>query len=320
MIYLIITPVFFLVMLSYFKIADRYNIIDHPNERSSHSEITIRGGGVIFLFAALLVLILHMEYWLPMLGVFIIGIISFLDDKHTISRRIRIFFHLVAVTILFLTLKVFAFLPYYYCLALYILVIGIINAYNFMDGINGITGAYSLVIFSGLQYINLQQRPFIHPDMIWLPIVACVIFLVFNFRKKAKCFAGDVGSVSIAFWIALLLLDVIIATHQWSYILFLAVYGVDSVFTIIHRLMLKQNIFKAHRLHFYQILVNEYKMPHLVVSGIYAIIQLAIIVVLLSFKQMPFTNLFVIIIIPLSIAYVGIKPKLIRRYKAQGEY
>jgi UDP-N-acetylmuramyl pentapeptide phosphotransferase/UDP-N-acetylglucosamine-1-phosphate transferase len=320
MIYLIIFPVFFLVMLLYFKIADRYNIIDHPNERSSHSAVTIRGGGVIFLFAALLVLILHIEYWLPILGIFIIGIISFLDDAHTLSNRIRMFFHLVAVTILFLTLKVFAFLPYYYCFVLYILVIGIINAYNFMDGINGITGAYSLVIFSGLQYINLQQRPFIHPDMIWLPIVACIVFLVFNFRKKATCFAGDVGSVSIAFWIAFLLLDVIIATHQWSYILFLAVYGVDSVFTIIHRLLLKQNIFKAHRLHFYQILVNEYKIPHLVVSGIYAFIQLAIIVVLLYFKQAPFTSLFVIILMPLSIAYVGIKPKLIRKYKAQAGY
>ncbi|WP_255563594.1 MraY family glycosyltransferase [Mucilaginibacter rivuli] len=300
-------------MLLYFKIADRYNIIDKPNERSSHSAITIRGGGVIFLFAALLSVILHAEYWLPVLGAFIIGSISFLDDAHTLSGKIRILFHLAAVTLLFLFLKIFSFWPFYYCVMLYILVIGIINAYNFMDGINGITGTYSLVIFLGLQYINLYQQQFINPDLIWLPIVATVVFLFFNFRKRAKCFAGDVGSVSIAFWIAFLLLSIFITTHKWSYILFLAVYGVDSIFTIIHRIILKQNIFKAHRLHFYQLLANEHKIPHLVVSAMYAIIQLAIIAVVIYFDQLPFFTLFIITILPLAVAYLWLKPRLMKK-------
>jgi UDP-N-acetylmuramyl pentapeptide phosphotransferase/UDP-N-acetylglucosamine-1-phosphate transferase len=225
MLYLILLPVFFAVMLLYFRIADHYNIIDHPNERSSHSRITIRGGGIIFLFAILLVLFIHPVYWLPVAGAIIIGVISFLDDRLTLSSRIRLIFHLLAVTLLFYFLEVFTLWPPIIVLVLYILVIGIINAYNFMDGINGITGLYSLVILGGLQFVNIYQVNFIEPDLVWLPALACLVFLYFNFRTKAKCFAGDVGSVTIAFWIIFLLFKLIFVSADWSYILFLAVYG-----------------------------------------------------------------------------------------------
>ena len=313
MIYLILVPLFFLVMVLYIRIADHYNIIDHPNERSSHSKITIRGGGIIFIFAAFAAVIMHTEYWLPVLGIFIVGTISFLDVLITLSGKIRIFFQLVSVTLLFICLKIFTYLPFYDCIMLYILFIGIINAYNFMVGINGITGTYSIVIFGALQYINLHEVAFIEPDMIWLPIVASGVFLFYNFRTRAKCFAGDVGSVSIAFWVTLLLLDLIIATHNWGYILFLAVYGVDSIFTIVHRIILKQNIFKAHRLHFYQILANERKIPHLVVSTAYAAVQLLIIIVVIRYKDLPFFILFLLIVIPLAATYLIFKTRLMSR-------
>src|SRR5690606_249734 len=172
----------------------------------------------------------------------------------------------------------FGVLAWWAILALYILVIGIINAYNFMDGINGITGLYSLIVLGSLQYINLNQHPFIQEDLIWFPMLACLVFLFYNFRKKAKVFAGDVGSICIAFWIVFLLGDLIIVSGNPIYILFLAVYGVDTILTIIHRLFLKQNIFEAHRLHFYQILANEQKVSHLLVSSIYGAVQLLIIV------------------------------------------
>jgi UDP-N-acetylmuramyl pentapeptide phosphotransferase/UDP-N-acetylglucosamine-1-phosphate transferase len=264
MLYLILVPLFFIVMILYFRIADHYNIIDHPNDRSSHTEVTIRGGGVIFLFAALTGLVIHAEFWMPILGLFIIGIISFIDDRITLSGKIRILFHLGAVTLLFLFLGTFGAFSWWISAGLYIIVIGIINAYNFMDGINGITGLYSLVVLGGIQYVNYYVIKFIEPDMIWLPMLAAVVFLFFNFRKRAKCFAGDVGSVTIAFWIIFLLLKLIIISGNYLYILFLGVYGVDTVLTIIHRLGLKQNIFDAHRLHFYQILANEQKWPHFI--------------------------------------------------------
>jgi UDP-N-acetylmuramyl pentapeptide phosphotransferase/UDP-N-acetylglucosamine-1-phosphate transferase len=310
MLYLILLPFFFLAMLIYFKMAHHYNIIDRPNERSSHSEITIRGGGIVFLFAGLIELFFHPGFWIMITGLFIIGTISFIDDRITLSGKVRILFHLAAVTLLFMSLDLFQIFQWWACLLLYILVIGIINAYNFMDGINGITGAYSVVVFGGLQYVNYETVNFIHPDLIWMPILASIVFLFFNFRKKAKCFAGDVGSVTIAFWIIFLLLKLILRTENYFYIMFLVVYGVDAVLTIIHRLMLKQNIFDAHRLHLYQILANEYKLPQLFVSFVFAFLQLLIIAAIVFVPLNSFYEA-LIIIFPLVIIYIIIKSRIV---------
>jgi UDP-N-acetylmuramyl pentapeptide phosphotransferase/UDP-N-acetylglucosamine-1-phosphate transferase len=313
MTYLILTIVFFAVILIYFRIADHYNIIDHPNERSSHSEITIRGGGIVFLFASVAAMILYPQYWLPLSAIFVIGSISFLDDRITLSNKIRLLFHLIAVTMLFLFLNVFSTFPLYITFILYIFVIGTVNAYNFMDGINGITGLYSSVILLGLQYVNLYKTKFIDADLIWIPITACCVFLFFNFRKKAKCFAGDVGSVTIAFWIVMLLFKLIFLTNDWEYVLFLVVYGIDSSLTIMHRLILKQNIFKAHRLHFYQLLANEHKISHLIVSGGYAIIQSIIILLIIFNRSLSISVMFGLTIIPLAVIYITVKPHLMEK-------
>jgi len=309
MIYLILLPIFYLLMLLYFKLADHYNIIDRPNGRSSHREVTIRGGGIIYLIAALAAVVMQPEYWLPILAMFIIGGVSFADDRLTLSRRIRITFQLIATSLLFQYFDIFSSYPIWVIVLLYILVIGIINAYNFMDGINGITGTYSLVILAGLQYVNFQKINFIHPDLIWLPILASLVFLFFNFRSKARCFAGDVGSVTIAFWIIMLLMQLIISSGHMAYILFLAVYGVDAVLTIIHRLFLRQNILEAHRLHFYQILANDQQWSHLLISLLYTSLQL-LIIALVVFYPDHFTLLFIITTLPLVMVYVWAKPIL----------
>lgn len=311
-IYLATAILLFVAELIYFRIADHYNIIDHPNERSSHSAITIRGGGVIFLVAALFVALLHPQYWLPVAGLMVIGIISLLDDMHTLSSRIRLVFHMAAVTLVFYFLNLFGQQSWFALFLIYVMVIGVINMYNFMDGINGITGAYSLVILGGLQYVNIRQIRFIDPDMIWLPLIACLVFLFFNFRKRARCFAGDVGSVTIALWIIMLQLRLITQTHNWVYILFLVVYGVDSVLTITHRAILKQNIFKAHRMHFYQVLANEHQVSHLLVSSGYALVQLVIIGAIIVFRQWSPLVFFLVTIPPLVFAYVTLKPWLVR--------
>ncbi|MDO3625956.1 glycosyltransferase family 4 protein [Mucilaginibacter sp. BT774] len=311
MIYGIIAVFFFAGMLLYFPIAEHYNIIDHPNERSSHSAVTIRGGGVIFLFAALTAVIMHPAYWLPVLALFIVGIISFIDDRITLSSKIRLLVHLIATTLFFVYLGVFS-RPIYESLFLYFVVIGIINAYNFMDGINGITGCYSLVVLAGLQYVNLKLS-FIEKDMIWLPMIACGVFLYFNFRKKARCFAGDVGSITIAFWIVMLLIKLILVTNNWSYILVLSVYGTDSVLTIIHRIWLKQNVFKPHRLHLYQIMANERKMSHLWVSFGYMLLQGGIIFFVVNNKVFTVIGLFAVILIPLILIYIILKVVLMKK-------
>ena len=277
MFYLIIFAILFIAELLYFRIADKFNIIDKPNERSSHNYITIRGGGVIYWVAALLYLLYNFstEGLLFFAGISMIAGVSFWDDVQNLSQRVRLLFHLLAMSCSFYLAGVYGSFPWWAIIIGYIVFIGIVNAYNFMDGINGITGLYSLAVLGSLQYVNLTYGSFVNADLIWFPMIASVVFLFFNFRGRAKCFAGDVGSVAIAFWIVTLLLMLIMKTNNLIWLGFLMVYGVDAVMTILHRIYLKQNILEAHRLHFYQILANERKMPHRLVSMIYFVMQLA---------------------------------------------
>ena len=276
MFYLIIFAILFIAELLYFRIADNFNIIDKPNERSSHNYITIRGGGVIYWVAALLYLVYNFstEGLLFFAGISLIAGVSFWDDVQNLGQRVRLLFHLLAMSCAFYLAGVFGGFPWWAIVIGYIVFIGIVNAYNFMDGINGITGLYSLAVLGSLQYVNLRLGSFVNADLIWFPMIASVVFLFFNFRGRAKCFAGDVGSVAIAFWIVTLLLLLIIKTSNLIWLGFLIVYGVDAVMTILHRIYLKQNIMEAHRLHFYQILANESKMPHRLVSLIYFVLQI----------------------------------------------
>jgi UDP-N-acetylmuramyl pentapeptide phosphotransferase/UDP-N-acetylglucosamine-1-phosphate transferase len=294
-----------IIMLFYFKVANQFNIIDKPNERSSHTEITLRGGGIIFWFSALLYFIQHIEdNYFFFTGITLVSLVSFWDDIQSLSNKIRISIHFLAITLIFYNLNVFNLMPVYGVVIAYVLAIGLINAYNFMDGINGITGLYTLVVMGTLLYVNTEIQLFIDAAFIKYAMIASLVFLFFNYRKRAKCFAGDIGSIAIAFWVIYLILKLVLVTSSLIWLLFLAVYGVDAIFTILHRLYLKQNIFEAHRLHFYQILSNEYKIQHRLVALYYAIAQTVVsILVIFLYQKVQDTLLFVIIIVPLLLIY-----------------
>ncbi|MDD2591118.1 MAG: UDP-GlcNAc--UDP-phosphate GlcNAc-1-phosphate transferase, partial [Fermentimonas sp.] len=215
MFYLIIFAILFIAELLYFRVADKFNIIDKPNERSSHNYITIRGGGVIYWVAALLYLVFNFSTTglLFFTGITLIAGVSFWDDVSGLGQKIRLLFHLLAMSCAFYLAGVFGGFPWWAIIIGYIVFIGIVNAYNFMDGINGITGLYTIAVLLPLMYVNHKVEPFIDMDLLIYPLIASVVFLFFNFRKRAKCFAGDVGSVSIAFWIVTLLLLLIIRTN-----------------------------------------------------------------------------------------------------------
>lgn len=265
--------ILFATEVLYFKIANHYNIIDKPNHRSSHTIITIRGGGIIFPIALLLYAVFTgFNYPYFITGLLLISLISFLDDIKELSSKVRVFFHIVAVALLFVQVGLFT-LPFYWILLALIFVIGTINAINFMDGINGITGGYSLITLGTLYWINSSIVSYTHPEYLLTTIISILVFNFFNFRKKAKCFAGDVGSVSLAFIVAFFLLQLITKTQNITYILLLLVYGLDTITTIIFRLIRKENIFKAHRSHLYQYLANEKHLSHLTVSVIYMLSQ-----------------------------------------------
>ena len=268
MYYLIILVLLFLAELFYFRIADKCNIIDKPNERSSHTRITLRGGGIIFYFGVLAYFLTsHFEYPWFMLALTLITFISFVDDIRSTSQVLRLVFHFSAMALMFYQWGLFS-LPWWTLFVALIVCTGIINAYNFMDGINGITGGYSLVVLVALAYINEAVVPFVEQGFILTVLCSVVVFNFFNFRKRAKCFAGDVGSVCIAFVLLFFIGKLVIRTEDFSWIILLAVYGVDSVLTIIHRLMLHENIGLPHRKHLYQIMANELKIPHVLVQAL----------------------------------------------------
>jgi len=276
--YIFIFLLLFVAELAYFRVANHFNIIDKPNQRSSHTRITLRGGGVVFYIGALLYFVLQgFQYPWFFGGLTMLSFISFADDVRPQSSKLRLLIHFTAMGLMFYQWGLFE-LPWYFSVCALVVSTGILNAYNFMDGINGITGGYSLVVASALLYINIYRVQFIDNELIYCVILSLLVFNYFNFRTKARCFAGDVGSISIAFILLFLLGKLIIATNDISYIVLLGVYGVDTVLTIIRRLQLKENIFEAHRKHVYQLLANEIKLPHVWVSTIYASLQALIIV------------------------------------------
>lgn len=309
MYYIIILVLLFVAELFYFRVADKFNIIDKLNERSSHSRITLRGGGIIFYFGALAYFLSnHWEYPWFMLALTLITFISFVDDIRSTSQGLRLVFHFTAMALMFYQWGLFS-LSWWWIIIALIICTGIINAYNFMDGINGITGGYSLVILGALAYINSEITTFVEPALINTVLCSVLVFCFFNFRKKAKCFAGDVGSVSIAFILLFLIGKLIIKTEDFSWIILLSVYGVDSVLTIIHRLMLHENIGLPHRKHMYQLMANELKIPHVGVSLIYMGAQALVILGYFCFVRYGYWYLLGIIVL-LS----GIYVLFMRRY------
>lgn len=316
MIYLVVFVILLIMELLYFKVADRYNIIDKPNERSSHTTITLRGGGIIFYLGALTYFFYSgFDYPWFFLGLTLMTVVSFLDDIISLSNRIRLLIHFTSVFLMAHELLVFD-MPWYYLLITFVVVVGVINAYNFMDGINGITAAYSLAVGGLLIMVN-QEVAFVAQDLLLFSMLGVLVFAFFNFRNKAKCFAGDVGSVAIAYILLFALGALIIKTGNLIYFLFLTVYGIDTVWTIVRRLYLKENIFEAHRSHLYQYLGNEAGVNKLFVSFSYAALQFIIGLAVIYFSDKSFNSQLILSITllgGLSFIYLLVKTWVIRKY------
>lgn len=292
MVYVYVLLGLFLLAILYIKLALKFNIFDIPNIRSSHSNVTVRGGGIVFPISILSWFVYSgFQYPWFIAGLVIISIISFWDDLSSISSRLRLPVHIIALIFLFIQIQLFKW-PWWYLFPILVISAGIINAYNFMDGINGITGGYSLSVVSAIWIVNNYQFKFVPNDFLYFILIALLVFNYLNFRAKAKCFAGDIGSISIGYIILFLLAKLISETGNFLYILFLSIYGIDTIFTIIHRIIKKENIFVAHRKHLYQILVNELNMPHLKVAGMYALLQfiICLIVLFVSDKHLNLMN------------------------------
>lgn len=268
--------------LIYFKIADKCNIIDKPNERSSHTRIVLRGGGIIFVIGLWIWSLFNgFQYPWALAAVTLASGISFVDDIHSLPDSVRLVAQFIAMFMVFQEIGMLHWDMWWMVLLGLIVCVGATNIYNFMDGINGITAGYSLAVLVPLVLLNLKDE-FVNENLIVVIILSVLVFSFFNFRpkNKAKCFAGDVGSVGMAFILLFLAGCLIMKTNDITWLTFFLVYGVDGCCTIIHRIMLHENLGEAHRKHAYQLMANELGMSHVAVSLIYFALQLVISLVM----------------------------------------
>ena len=295
--YIIIFVLLLVAELVYFRIADKCNIIDKPNQRSSHSTIVLRGGGIIFLIGAWVwSLFFGFDYPWFLAGLTLVAGVSFVDDIRSLPDSVRLVAQFAAAAMAFYQLDILHWEMWWIVLVALIVYVGATNVINFMDGINGITAGYALAVLVPLGLLNTNYHElamnlatnyssvfssdgvFVDQSLIVAAIIAAVVFCIFNFRPKgkAKCFAGDVGSIGIAFIMLFLLGNVIIKTGDITWLIFLLVYGVDGCLTIVHRIMLHENLGEAHRKHAYQIMANELKIGHVKVTLLYMAMQLIV--------------------------------------------
>jgi UDP-N-acetylmuramyl pentapeptide phosphotransferase/UDP-N-acetylglucosamine-1-phosphate transferase len=276
--YLIIIALLIIAELLYFRIADHFNIIDKPNERSSHTKVVLRGGGIIFLFGVWIwAAFFGFQYPWFLIAVTLAAGVSFIDDLHSLPDWVRLVAQFVAMGLMFYELGILKPEMWWVVILALIVCVGATNVYNFMDGINGITAGYSLSVLIPLYLLN-GKTEFVSDSLVIVTILAVLVFAFFNFRpkNKARCFAGDVGSVGIAFILLFFLGNWILMEWDITWLIFLVVYGVDGCCTIVHRIMLHEPLGQAHRKHAYQIMANELGMSHVVVSLIYMGLQLVI--------------------------------------------
>ena len=290
--YIIIVLLLIVAELIYFRIAEKCNLIDKPNERSSHTCIVLRGGGVIFTIALWIWFLWLMvkgewsmvnDHWQLMAGVTLAAGVSFIDDIHSLPNSLRLVVQFAAMFLVFYGfmfndawfMGLYLWLKAVLVLVALIVAVGCTNIFNFMDGINGITGGYSLAMLIPLLLLN-QRYGFLDETMLVVVILSVLVFCLFNFRTKAKCFAGDVGSIGMAVILVFCIGRLMMLTGDISWIVLFLIYGVDGLLTIFHRIMLHENLGQAHRKHVYQLMANELKMSHVVVSSIYMVLQLAV--------------------------------------------
>ena len=282
--YIIIAVLLFVAELLYFKIANHFNIIDKPNERSSHSVIVVRGGGVIFTLSMIVWAVIMIvqgnaiSSYLPFLcGLIMIAGISFWDDVHSLPNSLRMAVQIIAMLLMFWSIGLMQWSMWWVIPIALFFCVGATNLFNFLDGINGITAGYSLAMLIPILLLN-NKLNIIEESYLVVSIIGVLVFSIFNFRPKgkAKCFAGDVGSIGIAYIILLVLGKLMLATGDVTYIVFFLLYGIDGSLTIFHRFMLHENLGEAHRKHAYQIMSNELNMGHVTVTLIYMFLQLAV--------------------------------------------
>ncbi|BAO56727.1 MraY family glycosyltransferase [Nonlabens marinus] len=310
MTYLLVFLLLVTISYVYYRIADRFDIVDKPNHRSSHTLTTIRGGGILF-YASIFIYFIWSGFQLPylFLGVTLIAVVSFIDDLQPLPPMLRLPVQFLSIALVLIELDLGY--PWFALAALIICGVGFINFYNFMDGINGLTALYSLVVVGSFVYFHQWVQPLVDFDLLVFLVLSILVFAFYNVRGKALFFSGDVGSISMAVILFYLLFKLYALIEAPAIVLIIGVYGIDACITILKRFKLKESIHEAHRHHMYQILVDKAGLSHLSVAIIYCGLQIVLFLIFLGIYQMSileqviisFVTLFAMTLVYLKLNY-----------------
>lgn len=258
----------------------KYALGPDVTKRSMHRHFTPTGGGFIWVIAAIAGILIFgnmscISSWIFLGGIFALAIISYIDDIHPLPPIPRLISQIVVMALSFKQLCT----PQVFDIYLIVLFcgVGIINAINFLDGICGMLALYGLVVSGSLLYslfhVQTAETSYLIPVLI-MTIIAQIVFSFYNLRDVI--FAGDIGSITLGYIQIYICLTLILMTGDGSYIVFFSVCIFDTGLTTLQRLFSGYSILEPHRMNIYQLLTIHYGLPHVVVSIIYALLQLLI--------------------------------------------
>lgn len=303
------------------------NIIDNPNERSSHSVPTPRGGGVAVVCSYLLALAvliysqqLTVHIGLTLMGAgFVIALLGFLDDHGHINSMFRLAIHFFVAIGVVISLGGFTEVTIFNGVQLgfitniiaVLFLVWLLNLYNFMDGINGIASVEAITTTASMAILYYLLNTSLNSDLLWL-LAACVFgFLLWNF-PKAKIFMGDACSGFLGLTLGILAL---IALKEnlalfCAWIICLGVFVVDATYTLIKRVLSGYKMYDAHRSHSYQILSRKWGSHTPVTLAVAAInlLWLFPIAYITTTQQWAYPE-FAILIAYLPLVFLAIKLK-----------
>lgn len=265
------------------------NIIDNPNERSSHSVPTPRGGGVAVVISYLLGVVLliylgdisqHVGITLTLAG-FVIALLGFLDDHGHINALVRLAIHFLVAIGVVVSLGGFSDvvlfngsiqLGWFANIIAVLFLVWLLNLYNFMDGINGIASIEAITVTMSMGGIYFLLTSELSSQPLFLLAACATGFLLWNF-PKARIFMGDACSGFLGLILGILAL---IALKQdvalfCAWLICLGVFIVDATFTLVRRVINRHKMYDAHRSHAYQYASRKYNSHTVVTLGVLAI-------------------------------------------------
>jgi Fuc2NAc and GlcNAc transferase len=261
----------------FLRFGRRWGLMDAPNERSSHSVVTPRGGGIGISLSFIAVCLFLYDEWVLAGTVGAVGFLGLLEDRFGFSSNLRLLAQVaissVAVLLIFgmpegameILLDIFWI----------VFVVATMNMYNFMDGVDGIAGLTGVVGFGLAAIFSFSTSGDAGTAGLCIAVAfSCLGFLPFNF-PRARLFMGDAGSLAIGAIFALIVARFSTDLNTFlCMVMFIGLFFSDSLLTVIKRWRRGERLSVAHRAHLYQVMSNELGLPHWAVSLSYASVQL----------------------------------------------